>query len=113
MKSQIGLKNSTKPFPLGTDVGVLKWRYQTQDDSALPLTSNFFFPIKSFYISILSKFLEYYRLAYLHLLYEKITFSVNCWPSENGQGGCDVNIEYELEHTHLELNDVTINIPLP
>uniref|UniRef100_A0A0V0G5A6 Coatomer subunit delta n=1 Tax=Triatoma dimidiata TaxID=72491 RepID=A0A0V0G5A6_TRIDM len=76
MKSQIGLKNPTKPFPLGTDVGVLKWRYQTQDDSALPLT-------------------------------------INCWPSENGQGGCDVNIEYELEHTHLELNDVTINIPLP
>nr|BAN20389.1 delta-coatomer protein [Riptortus pedestris] len=76
MKSQIGLKNPAKPFPLGTDVGVLKWRYQSQDESALPLT-------------------------------------INCWPSENGQGGCDVNIEYELEHAHLELNDVTINIPLP
>ncbi|XP_014281485.1 coatomer subunit delta [Halyomorpha halys] len=76
LKSQIGLKNPSKPFPLGTDVGVLKWRYQSQDESALPLT-------------------------------------INCWPSENGQGGCDVNIEYELEHTHLELNDVTINIPLP
>lgn len=76
MKSQIGLKNAAKPFPLGTDVGVLKWRYQSQDESALPLT-------------------------------------INCWPSENGQGGCDVNIEYELEHTHLELNDVSISIPLP
>ncbi|KAL1124039.1 hypothetical protein AAG570_001809 [Ranatra chinensis] len=75
-KSQIGLKNPAKPFPLGTDVGVLKWRYQTQDDSALP-------------------------------------FTINCWPSENGQGGCDVNIEYELQHTQLELNDVNINIPLP
>uniref|UniRef100_A0A0A9X5I5 Coatomer subunit delta n=1 Tax=Lygus hesperus TaxID=30085 RepID=A0A0A9X5I5_LYGHE len=75
-KSTIALKNPSKPFPLGTDVGVLKWRFQTQDDSALPLT-------------------------------------INCWPSENGQGGCDVNIEYELEHTRLELNDVTINIPLP
>ncbi|BES89365.1 coatomer [Nesidiocoris tenuis] len=75
-KSTIALKNPSKPFPLGTDVGVLKWRYQTQEDSALPLT-------------------------------------INCWPSENGQGGCDVNIEYELEHTRLELNDVTINIPLP
>lgn len=40
-------------------------------------------------------------------------FAVNCWPSENGQGGCDVNIEYELEHSHLELNDVSIQIPLP
>lgn len=40
-------------------------------------------------------------------------FSVNCWPSENGDGGCDVNIEYELEHTDLELNNVQISIPLP
>ncbi|XP_075212338.1 coatomer subunit delta [Lycorma delicatula] len=75
-KSQIGLKNPSKPFPLNTDVGVLKWRFQTYDDSCVP-------------------------------------FSINCWPSENGQGGCDVNIEYELEHTHLELNDVSISIPLP
>lgn len=76
MKSQIGLKNPSKPFPLNTDVGVLKWRFQSQDDSCVPL-------------------------------------SINCWPSENGQGGCDVNIEYELEHSHLELTDVSIHIPLP
>lgn len=37
--NQIGLKNSTKPFPINTDVGVLKWRYQTQDETAIPLTS--------------------------------------------------------------------------
>lgn len=40
-KSQIGLKNPTKPFPINTDVGVLKWRYQTQDETAIPLTSRF------------------------------------------------------------------------
>lgn len=40
-------------------------------------------------------------------------FPVNCWPSENGEGDCDVNIEYELEQENLELNDVQINIPLP
>ena len=38
-KGQIGLKNPAKPFPLNTDVGILKWRYQTQDESAIPLTS--------------------------------------------------------------------------
>lgn len=38
-KGQIGLKNPAKPFPMNTDVGVLKWRYQTQDESAIPLTS--------------------------------------------------------------------------
>lgn len=75
-KGQIGLKNPAKPFPMNTDVGVLKWRYQTQDESAIPLT-------------------------------------INCWPSENAEGGCDVNIEYELEHTRLELQDVCITIPLP
>lgn len=37
--NQIGLKNQTKPFPSNTDVGVLKWRYQTQDESAIPITS--------------------------------------------------------------------------
>lgn len=42
-KNQIGLKNPAKPFPLNTDVGVLKWRFTTQDESAVPLTSEFFY----------------------------------------------------------------------
>ena len=42
-----------------------------------------------------------------------IPLSINCWPSDNGSGGCDVNIEFELENTDLELSDVTIAIPLP
>ncbi|XP_076277003.1 coatomer subunit delta [Lasioglossum baleicum] len=75
-RSQIGLKIPAKPFPLNTDVGVLKWRLQAQDETALPI-------------------------------------SINCWPSENAEGGCDVNIEYELEQVNLELNNVQINIPLP
>ncbi|XP_030380720.1 coatomer subunit delta [Scaptodrosophila lebanonensis] len=75
-RAMIGLKNPAKPFPLNTDVGVLKWRFISQDESAIPLT-------------------------------------INCWPSDNGEGGCDVNIEYELEAQHLELQDVSIVIPLP
>lgn len=75
-RGQIALKNPTKPFPANTDVGVLKWRFTTKDESFMPL-------------------------------------SINCWPSENGQGGCDVNIEYELEVGHLELKDVVISIPIP
>lgn len=72
----IGLKNPTKPFPLDSEVGLLKWTLQSQDESAIPL-------------------------------------SINCWPSENGFGGCDVNIEYNLEHVDLELNNVTVTVPLP
>lgn len=94
-KSQIGLKNPAKPFPLNTDVGVLKWRYTTQDESAIPLTSK----------RIL------YKMIFFIIKY--FIFLVNCWPSENGDGGCDVNIEYELENTKLELQDVVITIPLP
>lgn len=72
---QVGLKNPAKPFPINSDVGVLKWRYQTQDEKMVPL-------------------------------------SINCWVSEAGGGICDVNIEYELEQEHLELNNVVISIPL-
>lgn len=74
-ESLIGLKNPEKSFPLNNDVGVLKWRLQTTDDTFVPLT-------------------------------------INCWPSESATG-CDVNIEYELQESSLELNDVVIAIPLP
>ncbi|XP_052742983.1 coatomer subunit delta isoform X2 [Bicyclus anynana] len=70
----IRLKQAQRPFPLHSDVGVLKWRLTHAD--AAPL-------------------------------------SVNCWPSEGAGGGCDVNIEYELEQEHLTLSDVNITIPLP
>ncbi|KAI9343336.1 hypothetical protein DFJ73DRAFT_841956 [Zopfochytrium polystomum] len=40
-----------------------------------------------------------------------IPLSINCWPSPSGSGSCDVNIEYELLSTKLELRDVVINIP--
>jgi hypothetical protein len=73
--SVIGLKNPDKPFPINQDIGVLKWRFQTQDDAFIPL-------------------------------------SINCWPNEAGSK-CDVNIEYSLENTSMELNDVVITIPLP
>jgi len=76
VKNVIGLKNPAKPFPMNAGVGVLKWRFQTSDESEIPL-------------------------------------SINCWPSDNGSGGCDVNIEFELENLDLELNDVVITIPIP
>ena len=37
--SVIALKDLSKSFPPGQDVGVLKWRFQTTDDSEIPLTS--------------------------------------------------------------------------
>lgn len=41
-----------------------------------------------------------------------IPLAINCWPSEAGKG-CTVNVEYVLNDTALELNDVVISIPIP
>ena len=38
-RAQIGLKNPAKPFPMNTDVGVLKWRFQSTDESHIPISS--------------------------------------------------------------------------
>lgn len=75
-QSYIGMKNPDRPFPPNNDVGVLKWRFQSTDESLIPLL-------------------------------------INCWPSPNNEGGCDVNIEYELLQEDMELQDVVINIPIP
>lgn len=42
-RGQIGLKVPAKPFPTNSDVGVLKWRLQAQDETALPISSMFIF----------------------------------------------------------------------
>jgi coatomer subunit delta len=73
--SIIGLRDATKSFPVGTDIGVLKWRYQCQEEQEIPLT-------------------------------------INCWPSET-KNGCDVSIEYELQNTELELENVVVVVPVP
>lgn len=42
-----------------------------------------------------------------------VPLSINCWPTPNNDGTCDVNIEYELENQNITLYDVVISIPLP
>lgn len=102
-RGQIALKNPAKPFPTNTDVGVLKWRFTTTDESFIPLSSESWTPFPLYGLN----------LSHLVLRVSYVLVSVNCWPSENGQGGCDVNIEYELEQENLELKDVVITIPIP
>ncbi|CAF0832203.1 unnamed protein product [Adineta steineri] len=43
----------------------------------------------------------------------EIPLTINCWPNETPNGGCEVNIEYELQNTDMILKDVQISIPLP
>ncbi|KAG2237189.1 hypothetical protein BDF21DRAFT_356700 [Thamnidium elegans] len=42
-----------------------------------------------------------------------VPLTITCWPSPAGNGTCDVNVEYELENSDLELREVVISIPLP
>ncbi|CAF0795485.1 unnamed protein product [Rotaria sordida] len=44
---------------------------------------------------------------------KEIPLTINCWPNETPNGGCDVNIEYELQNRNLVLKDVQISVPLP
>eukprot|EP00058_Branchiostoma_floridae_P025174 XP_002610664.1 hypothetical protein BRAFLDRAFT_260557 [Branchiostoma floridae] len=39
-KSEIGLKNPNKPFPINNDIGVMRWRLQSNDESLMPLSIN-------------------------------------------------------------------------
>jgi hypothetical protein len=87
------LKNADRPFPANQEVGVLKWRYTSTDSKEIPLTSK---NEKEGFYSKIEKFIL-----------------VNCWPNETANGGCDVNIEYELQNTNLVLKDVQISVPLP
>ena len=41
----VALKDQAKPFPVKQDIGVLKWRFQTQDDAFMPLSSTFLRPL--------------------------------------------------------------------
>jgi coatomer subunit delta len=36
----LGLKDPDRPFPTGSALGVLKWRFQTRDESLVPLSIN-------------------------------------------------------------------------
>ncbi|KAK0187174.1 hypothetical protein F5146DRAFT_765667 [Armillaria mellea] len=42
-----------------------------------------------------------------------VPLSINCWPSPNNDGTCEVSIEYDLENENVSLYDVVISIPLP
>ncbi|KAJ1835094.1 coatomer subunit delta [Coemansia sp. RSA 2711] len=44
---------------------------------------------------------------------EDIPLTINCWPSATGNGTVDVNIEYELTNTKLELEGVVVSVPIP
>ena len=111
-QSILGLKGEGRGFPLGQDIGVLKWRLQTTDDSLLPLFSKEM--NRCTHSPLFKKHIIHFSSSFSSssFSFSSSSSSVNCWPSENA-GTCDVNVEYELLQEYLHLGDVVISIPLP
>lgn len=90
----IALKDPKRSFPVNQGLGVLRWRLSTKDESVLPLSSKCKVQGKQGQANPCSAI-------------------VTCWPTPRGDGSCDVNVEYELQASHMTLQNVVIAIPLP
>ncbi|KAK7106199.1 coatomer subunit delta-like [Littorina saxatilis] len=91
--SQVSLKNPDKPFPLNQEVGVLKWRLQTQDEALIPLSINCW-PSES--SSGCDVNIEY-ELEQADMQLEDVVISIPC-PSGAGSptvGDCDGDNHYD------------------
>lgn len=95
LEEEIKLKDPNRSWPVGTPLGVLRWRATSKDESLVPLS-------RALELSVSTE-------TRAHPSFR----SVNCWPTPSGDGTCDVNIEYELETEAFDLINLAISIPLP
>ena len=91
----IGLSDSSRSFPIGQSIAVLRWRYSGKDESYLPLSSRW---------SCVPK---------ISWEINNDGILVNCWPTPSNDGTVEVNMEYELENENVTIHDLVISIPLP
>lgn len=100
--SYIGLKNSEKPFPLHQDIGVLKWRFQTQDEAFIPLSINCW-PSETG--SGCDVNIEY-ELEQQNLELNDVVISIPLPPGAGSPivGDCDGNYTYERSNNQLLWN---------
>lgn len=52
------------------------------------------------------------RCPSLVCLYNSLLIAVTCWPTQTGPETFEVNMEYELQRTDLQLQNVVISIPI-
>jgi len=98
--SEVALKNADKPFPLNQEVGVLKWRLQTQDEALIPLSINCW-PSES--SSGCEVNIEY-ELEQADMELEDVVISIPC-PSGVGSpvvGDCDGESHYDTHKRQLQ-----------
>lgn len=82
------MKDDTTAYRLNTPTPVLRWRFQSNDDSHV-------LPSLLMRVSLICK----------------VPLRVNCWPSVGGNGNVIAMIEYELADG-FEIVDLTINVPI-
>jgi len=96
--SQVQLKNPDKPFPLNQEIGILKWRLQTQDEALIPLSINCWPSETSSGCEVNIE----YELEQEDMALEDVVISIPC-PTGAGSpvvGDCDGDNHYD---THKRL----------
>lgn len=103
-ESIIGLK-SGKPFPIGTEVGVVKWRFQSTDEEDVPFTINCWPTINNDGSADIN---VDYELVNKDLILEDVSIMVPV-PSNPVVGSVDGDYNYDRRDGLLEWSNVQIS----
>lgn len=98
-ESIIGLKQPNKPFPLNSEIGVLKWRIQSTDEALMPLSINCWPSENDGQCDVNIE----YELLQENLELNDVVISI---PVPHGVGGPvvgEVDGEYHYDHKHSVL----------
>jgi len=97
----LGLKDPNRPFPCGSALGVLKWRYSTKDESALPLSINCWPTINGGETAVS---IEYEATDAMDL--QHVVISIPCPPCRDppAVNSCDGEFRFDARNGVMEWN---------
>jgi coatomer subunit delta len=97
----LGLKDPNRPFPCGSALGVLKWRFTTKDESQLPISINCWPTINGGETAVS---IEYEATDAMDL--QHVVISVPCPPCRDPPvvNSCDGEFRFDARHGVMEWN---------
>ena len=97
----LGLKDPNRPFPCGSALGVLKWRFSTKDESAVPLSINCWPTINGGETAVS---IEYEATEEMDL--QNVVISIPCPPCRSPPvvNSCDGDFRFDARHGVMEWN---------
>ena len=97
----LGLKDPNRPFPCGSALGVLKWRFSTKDESALPLSINCWPTINGGETAVS---IEYEASDAMDL--QNVVISIPCPPCRDppAVNSCDGEFRFDARNGVMEWN---------